>query len=136
MKPLDKQLDDIFRRLVKLRSNHYCEATGEYYENDLGLDCSHVFKRGNMATRWHPKNAYAHGREIHSHFTDNDDELEAWCREKMGDAEYEALQAISSQNVRIYDEEKEELLAHYKAEFDRISAIRDDYSGRIEFSYK
>jgi hypothetical protein len=54
----------------------------------------------------------------------------------MTDSEYEALEFLSRQTVKIYDDEKEELLEHYKAEFERISAIRDEYSGRIEFSYK
>lgn len=135
-KKLDEKLDDIFRKLVKLRSNHYCEATGYHHRDSEGLDCSHVFSRRHTATRWHPLNAYAHSREKHSYFTDNPEEHEKWCREKMTDSEYEALEFLSNLTVKIYDDEKEELLAHYKAEYDRISAIRDQYSGRIEFSYK
>jgi len=61
MTAIEKRLDDLWQRAVKLRDHHRCRNC---YGN--GTDAHHIIHRNNMATRWDIDNGRTLCRECHN----------------------------------------------------------------------
>ncbi len=87
MKVKRDKRDDVFSKLVRERAENSCEWCGKYcgpkHENGR-LDCSHIFSRRHMATRWHPDNAVAHCFSCHLKYGENPLAASRWLVDHFG----------------------------------------------------
>ena len=134
-----------FSLCVRERVDWTCEACGKKYEPwfttkgipaNPGLHCSHYIGRANYAVRFDPLNANAHCYGCHSKFEGNPHNFMMWKFEKLGGHLYDIL-IEKSNNLMLGKQarhDKQEIAAHYKAEFERMRELRNNGKvGRIEF---
>lgn len=87
IRPTDKR----FSLYIRKRDNHTCQRCLRYYENGIGLDCSHFWGRGRESTRFDPFNCVALCRACHQYFTSYPAEHDAWYRKRLGDQQFKLL---------------------------------------------
>lgn len=90
-KPPTQQADDLWRKLVLRRDRHRCRACG----SEAALDAAHIRRRGLRATRWLISNGLTLCRDCHAKFHSRPKEFEAFCRQQMGERQYDVLYALS-----------------------------------------
>lgn len=134
-----------FSLCVRERADWTCQSCGKKYEPwytakgipaNPGLHCSHYIGRGNYAVRFDPYNADAHCYGCHQKFEGNPHNFMAWKLAQLGDPLYDIL--IEKSNSLMLGKEarrsKQEIAAHYKAEFERMRELRNNGKvGRINF---
>ena len=146
-KPKIKKLDPdyFFSLCVRTRANWTCEACGKHYEPfytsagypaNPGLHTSHYIGRANYAVRFEPINADAECYGCHAKHEGNPHAFMTWKLERLGKSLYDVL-IEKSNNIILGKQarrEKQEIAEHFKAEFERMKALRDNGKvGRIKF---
>ncbi len=127
--------DDVFSKLVRLRTNYICEACGRHFPDGVGLECSHLFSRRHFSTRWHPLNAAAHCSSCHRQLGENPYRFGEWIRKHLGEDEAERLNGMRQVIASFRTRQKEAIHRHLKAELKRREALRaEGETGRIEFT--
>ena len=132
MKKVEKDLDDAWSKLVKLRAGNCCEYCG----NTKSLNSHHIFSRGKKSTRWDVNNGIclcvAH--HIGSGFSAHKTPLPfaRWLIEKRGESWYDLLNYRSNQTYKAHDFEKEILLNELRKEIkqyenNKIQSIKRRY---------
>jgi len=137
--------DQWFSLCVRERAGWTCQACGKHYEPwqstkglpaNPGLHCSHYVGRANYATRFDPLNVDAHCYGCHAKFEGNPHVFMTWKFEQLGGIVYDLL-IEKSNNIMLGKtarREKQEIAKHYKAEFERMQALRSKgVIGRINF---
>jgi len=75
-KLLKKKLDEIFSLYIRKRDNYTCFICGKIgYDNDGDMQCSHLFSRNSLNTRWNEKNATCMCKSCHFKHHSNDSEI-------------------------------------------------------------
>lgn len=129
--------DKWFSLCVRERAGWTCEYCGKDYsgERGHGLHCSHFFGRRHKATRHHPDNAFAHCYGCHQRLGANPYIFSEWARAHLGGGR---ITILHERHLQIWKKPKgyeKEIAAHYKAEYERMKALRDQgVTGRIEFT--
>lgn len=131
--------DAAFSNCVRERSNWTCERCGTKYEdgNTRGLDCSHFGGRASKATRYDPKNAFAHCRGCHQWLSSHPDQFVQHYDDVFGEGERYLLRRRrdSADIGRRAHREGPEIAKHYRGEFERMRTLRrDGVTGRLEFN--
>ncbi len=129
--------DDVFSKLVRERAENSCEWCGKYCgpKHEHGrLDCSHIFSRRHMATRWHPDNAVAHCFTCHKKYGENPVAATRWLIEQFGQGYVDLLEEKKNTIRKFTKADKEDLYKHYKEEYAVMMNKRlFGIVGRIEF---
>jgi len=137
MKVKRDKRDDMFSKLVRERANHTCESCGKYCgpHHDGGrLDCSHIFSRRHIATRWHPDNAVAHCFTCHQRLGENPVEFNRWAEDFLGKGLLDVVEELKNSICKMTKADKEDLYKHLKAEYAAMLEKRaDGDTSRIEF---
>lgn len=118
---IDKR-DQVFSKLIRLRSRWNCDRCGRYFPQGHGLQCSHFFSRRHQATRYDPDNAAAHCFTCHQQLGENPVAFAAWIRGYLGDVRYEALQERHRRIVKRTKADAEALYQHLKGELKALEA--------------
>ena len=125
---LDKAVSD----LVRERSNWTCEKCGEvdteaqYKGTSLRMQCSHVYSRKHLSTRYDLDNCFCLCASCHSWLESRPVDHAAFARKELGDFLFEQLQ-VKHHKVRKWKSwERDEAKTHYQGEIKRIRAKRID----------
>ena len=127
--------DTWFSRCVRARANFTCERCGAVHTpTSQGLHCSHHHRRGQWAVRFDPGNAEALCYGCHVQAGGTADRL-ALVVSEAEQARLRALcvdQAVARRVRRTHG--RGAIAAHFKAEYERLMALRDDGRGdRLDF---
>ncbi len=88
-----------FRRCVAL-GREVSTSYGTHIGCGAGpLDAAHVMSRTFPATRFDASNGIPICRDVHRHFTDHPLAWENFCRQLIGDQEYQRLYALAHGNI-------------------------------------
>lgn len=118
MKAIDKRLDDIWRKLVKLKAGNKCEI--ETCQKTTNLNSHHVYSRVMKSVRWDIKNGYClcvghHiGFRFSAHKTPND--FSEWSKKNRGQSWFDLLQAKAHSISKLHPFEKELLAKELEKE--------------------
>ena len=110
-KSLDKQLDQAWSKLVKLRADMKCEYCGK----TTYLNSHHIYSRSKMSVRWDEINGICLCSGHHtliSTFSAHKTPLDFidWLKEYKGDAFIDKLRTIANTHKKWAKHEKEALL--------------------------
>jgi len=134
-----------FSLCVRERADWTCQCCGKKYEPwytakglpaNPGLHCSHYIGRGNYSVRFDTMNADAHCYGCHQKFEGNPHRFMEWKYEQLGGHLYDILIEKSNDLTlgKMARREKQEIAAHYKAEFEKMIQKRSNGTvGRINF---
>jgi hypothetical protein len=86
-KSLTVTLDELWRRLVKIRDKGICRKCGK-----LGLEAHHIMRRSIGALRFNIANGITLCPDHHSFAHNHPSEFRAWCAEEIGRETYEQLE--------------------------------------------
>ena len=133
--------DDAFSKCIRERADFICEYCGMHFRHSPGeLHCSHYITRGQLSTRYHPSNAFAHCERHHSELGGgrwgggNVAEFTAHYDSVFGDVEREVLRALSQRKFRKHKIIRHQIAEHYRNELKIMQAKRaDGVTGRIDF---
>jgi len=108
---LNKQLDDSWSLLVKLRAGMTCEYSGKIKY----LQSHHIYSRSNFAVRWLPENGVCLNAGYHtlsSQFSAHKTPVEFidWIKNKRGIKWFDNLRLKSNGTGKLHDFEKQILL--------------------------
>lgn len=128
--------DAVFSELVRERANWCCETCQRYCPKDVNkrLDCSHIFSRRHMATRWHPENAIA--QCFLCHHDAGSDPVEFVCKLEtiLGRAQIDRMRVRSHGILKVPPYYKKYITAKLRASLKAMKQAREDGErGRIEF---
>lgn len=107
--------DRYFSLCVRERAGNQCEVCGkssEYWR----IDCSHLFSRRHLATRWHPQNAFAHCFQCHQKLGGDPVSFARWADKRLGPAKVEQLYVLSSTTLKLSKADKAYIAKHYRQE--------------------
>lgn len=92
--------DQKFSKYIRERDGR-CMRCGR---SDVGLDCSHYWKRGDKGTRFDPKNCIALCRDCHTIWErQKNNEYKAFMLNWLGREEYEALETRARTSTKLFD---------------------------------
>ena len=80
----EKDMDELFAILLKLKRNLTCERCGTVYritdnfKIPPGIQCSHYIGRNKRNTRWSMENCFAHCAGCHRYLDDHPHEFRSW----------------------------------------------------------
>lgn len=133
--PADKWFSDC----VRIRSNWHCENCQIYLEHDKArLHCSHFVGRGELSTRVHPTNAFAHCNKCHKKLGGdrwgggNVAEFTHHFDSRRGALNRHFIQRLAKMPFRYYDSFIKDMSTHYREEFRRIESLRAEGSIKYE----
>ncbi len=132
MKVRLRKLDIVFSRLVRERSNYYCENCCTNKREGF-LDCAHIMGRRSVALRWHPRNATSLCRPCHMFFTEHPFDFSDWCKDQFGEDFIAELRLVSTKPVKWNKPLREEIYQHYRKELLSMQLKRLDTQEVIEF---
>ncbi len=99
-KSLEKQLDDVWSKLVKAKAGHKCEYCGKI----TALNSHHIFSRAKKSTRWDTDNGICLcvGHHIGSVFSAHKTPVQfvAWLIRKKGQQFLDLLTLKSNQHAK------------------------------------
>ena len=129
---IDKR-DTVFSKLVRERANQLCERCGRH-SSEVALQCSHIFSRRHVATRWHPDNAQCLCFGCHKWWHESPAQSGVWIRELLGDGVIDLLEERRNQIKKYSKVVREDIHRHLLSEYKiMIDKRNDGISGRIEF---
>lgn len=114
-KSIDKQLDELWSELVKIKAGYKCEYCG----TDSHLNSHHVFSRSNYSVRWDLLNGIclcAGHHTLNSKFSAHKapaDFIE-WYKGYVGEEYYDKLRLLAHSDGKLLKHEKSELLEKFK----------------------
>ena len=121
--------DDWFSKCIRIAANYTCEVceTG-HQPNSKGLHCSHFIGRANYSVRFDPLNAWAHCKGCHDRLGSDPLAFTDWVQERLGETGIQILKnrARNLEIGRHTRRNQKEISAHYRAEFNRLEALRMD----------
>jgi len=123
MKNIEKRLDEVWSKLVKLKAGNRCEYCGK----SNNLNSHHIFSRAKRSTRWDPTNgislcvAHHIGSGFSAHKTPLSFSL--WIIKKRGESWYELLNYKSNQTSKLHKFEKELLLKDLQKEVTNMTKV-------------
>lgn len=133
---LDKTMS-LYIRLRDVNKDGYfrCPTCGRYLPFAKG-DCSHLWGRAHMSTRFDPDNmvmecAYDN-RMNSSHLL----ELSRFFEKKLGTQRYELLRVKHNQTKKWSNWELEQLIEYYSKETERLKKKRITKTGKIKYKMK
>jgi len=88
------------------------------------IQCSHVFGRRHLATRWCSENCVAHCAACHHYLGSNPLVFAAWFGEFAGDARAEIIRVKHLAITHFTVDDYLDCEAHYKAELERLQKLR------------
>ena len=97
-KTLKRNADKLFSAYI--RSKGFCEWCGK---QDDTLQCSHIFSRRFLVTRWLPLNANCLCAGCHFKWHQKPIEGVEWIKEYLGEDVYDELRRIAKQSVEKQD---------------------------------
>lgn len=111
---IEKALDTVTARIVKLRDDYRCQRTGAILDKYEAEWC-HIEGRGNRMLRWHPWNAITMKKSVHAASHRYPDIFKAWFAYTFPRrSEFiESCLRKSPQPIRTY--KMEELLESHKS---------------------
>jgi hypothetical protein len=115
------KLDDVTRKIVKLRDNYQCQRCGGYPDK-YGCHCAHVFGRSAYRLRWDLLNNVTLCCGCHSWGHSNPTAFEDWFREKYPHR-MKHIEPIFRQAPQPHWPDKEALLEHHKQ---KLKELRTD----------
>lgn len=134
--------DDAFSKCTRERADWTCELCGTVHVDaqakgaSKGLDCSHLFGRGNWSVRVDPNNSFCHCTACHFRFG-ADRQLQRQHHEAVfGSGMYEIIEERKNDTSlgRRVKREQKEIAKHYRQEYERMRGLRKQgITGRIEF---
>ena len=128
----ESHLDKLFSKLVRGRTNGYCEKCGT---NHRQAHCSHLFGRRHRSTRFDPTNASTHCTTCHRWLTENPFEFGKWIAEHLGNDGAEALRRKAHSTRKRSQPEMRDLHNEMKSKLKDMEALRaNGETGRIEFT--
>ena len=110
MKTIEKRLDHIWARIVKMGAGHRCERCGAADVPWNALEAHHVFGRRLKSVRWDLANGVALCRQCHAHQRDAPAESLEWAEAHMGAREFQKLQSRAQTVVKRTDDDLKMLL--------------------------
>ena len=116
-KPIKKQLDDLWRDIVKQRAGFVCEY--ESCNKKTYLNSHHIFRKRNMATRWDLDNGLClcSGHHTLNNFSaHHSPEFTDWIKKYLGEEKYNRIRDKSYTIKKWSISELEELLEKFKKE--------------------
>ena len=127
--------DAWFSKCVRLRAAWTCERCGAVHgPSSTGLHASHVFSRRHRTIRWDGLNAQALCHACHSWYGGNPADSGRWVEQVLGEGAISILREKMNSRVKVPHAEEKAIASHYRAEFQRMQAIRDaGVDGRVEF---
>ena len=131
-----KKTDLIFSKLVRERSDYFCEYCNLEFRHDPGqLHCSHLHGRRHLVIRWFPWNAFSHCQKCHRYLETHPALFKVWAEKKLGRTSFELLNYVAHSAEKVVTQEKvESLHVHFLAEMRRLENERaQGAKGRIEF---
>ena len=129
--PEDKAFSDSVREAY----DYTCLKCRKNYRHQPGyIDCAHIHTRSHRSTRWNATyGAVALCKPCHRRFTSFPLEWGDFLRREFGDAWYDEAKRLAWETRKYTPEERREIKAHYKAEKERIEALRrEGVQGVIE----
>lgn len=136
------RIDYWFSRCVRERANWTCERCNRVFPDGQasgkaqGLDCSHYFGRGSgNLMRHYGANCFAHCRGCHQYLSANPHEFTYWVKGRLGDVCYDELVARKGRTCKRSAQEKKEMQAHFKAQYEYLRRRRKEKgeAGYIDF---
>lgn len=127
--------DAIFSDVIREAYDWRCAYYGTVFPERKGFDCqcSHFYSRRYLSTRWHPDNALCLSAAAHKYLGEHPDEHTELIRKELGDVRYFELRQRHQRQYRYRADDKKAIRAHYRAELERIKALRErGVVGRIE----
>lgn len=129
---IDKR-DTTFSLLVRERADQLCERCGRH-GSEWQLQCSHIFSRRHVGTRWHPDNAQCLCVTCHKWWHESPALSGVWIRELLGDGFIDLLEERKNQIKKYPPVVREDIHKHLKSEYKKMVTLRDSgMEGRIEF---
>ena len=129
------KFDIVFSNLVREIADFCCErCVKSYRHNTGGLDCSHIFSRRHVRTRWEPDNAQALCMACHNWYGENPYESGRWLIEVFGEGYMDILREKKESIFKLPKHEKELMYKHLKEEYRKMLEERETTEGRIEFT--
>lgn len=122
-KPIDKKLDIVWSKLVKLKAGNKCAVCGK----TKPLNSHHIYSRGNMALRWSIDNGiclcvgHHIGFKFSAHKTST--EFTKWLIAKFGQDFIDKLELYAHTQVKYTEFEKEIILKNLQQEIKRLNKI-------------
>lgn len=139
-KGIKGKIDKVFSSLIRERSDWTCERCGRespdarMTKKCAGLDCSHFWGRGKLATRWYSYNAFAHCTGCHRHLSANPLEFAAWAKSQMSEDTFDELTLRANGVKKYYKADLEEMLEHMEAQLAYLNRRRSNgETGYIDF---
>ena len=83
-------LDELFSLYIRTRDHFTCQRCGVKSKN---VQCAHFIGRRNKNCRWREENATTLCMGCHQHFHANPLEFVEWTRKRLGERDFELLQA-------------------------------------------
>ena len=121
--------DKAFADAIKGAYNHVCQVCNKQGRVEL----SHIHSRRHRTIRWAVDNCLPKCHSCHRWWHENPTESGAWFRNKYGEAFTELLREKRDSMVKVRKAEEKEIAAHYRAELNRILALRaEGVTGNIE----
>ena len=127
--------DKWFSLCVRERADWRCEVCFKQYGQGMsGLECSHYCGRANKSTRWDPDNCWAHCTSCHFRLGGHPAEFYRWVVREIGSEAEQKIYEKSKTVLRVSKKDRDLIAAHYKAELERMRALRDGgVLGRVSF---
>ena len=123
MKIKINKTDTIFSKCIRERDNHTCQWCGR---QDGTLQCSHIFGRRHLATRWHPDNAKCLCFSCHRRWHENPVDAFKWVEGYLGDGLLQIVREQAHSVRKLTKADREDIHRHYKAEYDRLQSERNE----------
>ena len=131
--------DIAFSQCVRAAADHTCRKCGiqKFPTNrrgNSGMDCSHVFGRGNRTVRWAKDNAKCMCHTCHRWWHENPTESGQWFENLVGIDHMELLREKARACFKIPKTEEREIAKHYREQLKIIEQKRlDGVTGYIDF---
>jgi hypothetical protein len=110
-KTLKNKADRLFSEFIRRKG--YCEWCGKV--DDGTLQCSHIFSRRFLVTRWEPINANCLCASCHFKWHQQPVEAVEWVKGYLGEDVYNELRIVAKTSIKkINLEEKIEEIKKYK----------------------
>jgi predicted restriction endonuclease len=121
--PIDKRLDSVWSKLVKLKAGNKCAVCGK----QTALNSHHIYSRAKMSLRWSIENGICLcvGHHIGVNFSAHKSPIEFsdWLINKLGTDFMDGLKLMAHTSSNLHQFEKELLLKELKAEIRTIKLI-------------
>ena len=121
-------LDALISDLIRESFDWKCARCSKEFPDRKARDChcSHFYSRQFNSTRWHPNNLTCICATCHDYLGKHPDEHTDFIRALLGPGAYEMLRDRNRQVYRYREADKKAMKKHYRAELERIHALRTE----------